>query len=370
MKKIKYYLVLISMFILVTPVIVHADLEYVGCGNSEGIPKPLTQMTSMLYTILMIGVPLVLILFGVITMIKALKEGDADEVLKAKNKLIKKFAMAAIIILLMGITQFAMLRVTSNEGDRNSVISCLKCFMFQSDCHASSSGNGVNSNTVRRESPSSMGEDTTSNRTSAEQSNRNRTSNSNSSSTSNDSSGTPAQGGVCGSDKIYKGTTYSLTDAQKQKIAGMIMCEYSTDLNGMKAVASQMANLYEIKKYNNSSCTRSRSFYEYITAPVCNGCCGWYACYKASSTSNANALKAVEDVIVNGNRTLPLYIDEFDMYPGEVSPKLQPSEYVQGETVISGDYGGKGKFWCVTPSGNSGNLFYYTSDKYKEHVGG
>ena len=161
MKELKGYLVLVSMFILVTPVIVHADLEYVGCGATEGIPKPLTQMTSMLYTILMIGVPLILILFGVLTMIKALKESDADEVLKAKNKLIKKFVMAATILLLMGITQFVMLRVTSDSGDRTSVISCLKCFMFQSDCHPSTSGNGVNSNTYRRENPSSMSQDTT-----------------------------------------------------------------------------------------------------------------------------------------------------------------------------------------------------------------
>ena len=263
-------------------------------------------------------------------------------------------------------TRFVLLQVITNKDDKSTVIACMRCYLYNADCHVSDSGNGVKRGFYYEDPDSDFINDTESNRSNYKPSN----SNSRPGTTSNNPDGTPASGGVCGSDKIYKGTTYNLSDDQKRKIAGMIMCEYSTDLNGMKAVASQMANLYEIRKYANSSCTSSRSFYEYITAPVCSGCCGWYACYSASSTTNANALKAVEDVIINGNRTLPLYIDEFDMYPGEISPKLQPSEYVQGVTQITGDYGGKGKFWCVTPSGNSGNLFYYTNENYKAHVGG
>jgi hypothetical protein len=366
MKKLKTYLFIFLMYLLVTPVMVHADLHYVGCGSAEGIPQPLVQLTRVIYTFLVVITPIVLIAFSIITMIKALKEQNADEVLKAKDKLIKKFIAAGIILLIGVITRFVLLQVVSNDSDQSTALSCMKCFLYNADCHESDTGNDVKKGFYKPEPDSDFINDTKSNRENYKPSNQTSTPGT----TSNDSSGTPASGGVCGSDKIYKGTTYTLSDSQKQKIAGMIMCEYGTDLNGMKAVASQMANLYEIKKYNNSSCVSSRSFYEYITAPVCRGCCGWYACYSASSSTNANALKAVEDVIINGNRTLPLYIDEFDMYPGEISPKLQPSEYKQGETVISGDYGGHGKFWCVTPSGNSGNLFYYTSDSYKQHVGG
>ena len=157
------------------------DLAYVGCGNAGGIPKPLPQMTTMSYTVLMVGVPLVLAASAIIEMIKAIANRDTEEIAKAKRKLFKKFIMAAIILLITGITQFVLYRVTSNATDQESVKSCVRCFLFYSEdnCYESSSGNDVNHGTHRRETPSSMGEDTTSNREEAEASNRSNRSNSN-----------------------------------------------------------------------------------------------------------------------------------------------------------------------------------------------
>ncbi len=189
----------------------------------------------------------------------------------------------------------------------------------------------------------------------------------NNTNTTND---TPTQNGQIGSGQggagncsgSYVGPRYSLTEEQKKKIAGMVMGEYGGDLNGMKAVASQMANLYEINSYNDSNCTRNRTFYEYITLPT--GSCGWYATYDKAPTTDADALKAVEDVIINGNRTLPLYINEFDWFPGDINGASSISDsnsYTPGSTKISNIYGSTGTYYCITASGNDANIYFYTS---------
>ncbi len=145
-------------------------LEYVGCGSAEGIPKPIPQLTTIAYTLLTVGAPLVLMIFSIITLISAIRKGDADKVLKAKEKLFKKFIMAAFIFLIAAIVQFVITRVTSNDNDTKSVSECISCFLYYNgtdegdNCHASSSGNNVTDET-HSNAYSNIGEPTTSNRT-------------------------------------------------------------------------------------------------------------------------------------------------------------------------------------------------------------
>ena len=147
-------------------------------------------------------------------------------------------------------------------------------------------------------------------------------------------------GNKCSDQYIYKGTKYSLTDSQKKKLAAMIKSEYGSDLLGMKAVASHMANLYEYKKWNGNT---SKSFYDYITTTT------WYASGTRKSTSyNSNSLQAVEDCIVNGNRILPLYIDEFDWFPYDLKNYKNESYYIPNETKVANIYVANGTVWFLT----------------------
>ena len=94
------------------------DLEYVKCGTAGGIPKPLPQMTTIVYTIFIVATPIILIGTSIYTMIKALGNKDSEEVLKAKKKIIKKFIVAAIILLIAAITRFTIGQVVTNAEDR------------------------------------------------------------------------------------------------------------------------------------------------------------------------------------------------------------------------------------------------------------
>ena len=179
-------------------------------------------------------------------------------------------------------------------------------------------------------------------------------------------SGSGGEGDCNGS---YTGTKYSLTNEELIQIARMVYGEYSGDEVGMKAVASHMANLYEIRQYLGYG--RGQSFFTYITT------CGWYATARIRYNSNYDSAKArevVKDVIVNGNRTLPLYIDEFDMFPGDIQGASSVSDsnnYTSGVTQIRNIYGASGTYYCITKTGYSANIFFYTAngESYKNNKG-
>jgi len=176
---------------------------------------------------------------------------------------------------------------------------------------------------------------------------------------------------MCNDDKIYYGTKYSLTTSQKQKLAAMVYSEGGYNYVGMKAVASHMANLYEERKFNDPSI--NESFYEYIHDNK------WYSAgtrsekYDGSSQYMRQALEAVEEVIVGGRRTLPLYIDEFDWFPNDVVNAMDKSKYVQGQTIYNNKYSRTEiVFWCfnLNSKGTSGNIFGYIKkySNYREYL--
>ncbi len=139
----KVAFMLFALFILLAVKSNVYALDYVACGSATGIPKPLPQMTTIAYTFLIVGAPVVLIISAVITLIKANASGNPDNILKAKDKLFKKFILTGFIFLIAGVVQFAITRVTSTNSDKATVGKCMSCFLYFSNCNDSDSGNDV-----------------------------------------------------------------------------------------------------------------------------------------------------------------------------------------------------------------------------------
>lgn len=167
----------------------------------------------------------------------------------------------------------------------------------------------------------------------------------------------------------YKGPKYNLTEDEIIQLSRMVYGEYSADENGMRAVASHMANLYEIRQYLGYG--KGKSLFTYITT------CGWYATAKirhSSKYDNSLAREVTEDVLVNGNRSLPPYVDEFDMFPGDVLYASSINDYKSYQpwvTKIRGRWDGSGVYYCTTSSGRDANLYYVTENgkQYKKAKG-
>ena len=128
---------------------------------------------------------------------------------------------------------------------------------------------------------------------------------------SSSSSGS-STGSVSGSGNFPK---YNLSEDQIKGVANIVQHEQGT-VAGRYAEASQMANLTDIDGDDKAT---PENLIKKLKS-------GWYAKgtsrYEAGASGSAkiedSALQAVKDVIVDGKRTLPRYINEHD-YIGDIA---------------------------------------------------
>lgn len=176
----------------------------------------------------------------------------------------------------------------------------------------------------------------------------------------------------CSDKVVYPGKTYELTTAQANKLAAMIYYENCQNIIACKATASHMANLYEAKTRGGAKDAAGKTLYEWATTTQ------WYATRTSQvdpSRATANAKKAVQEVIVEGNRTLPAKVTNFDCGPWTDCPdttyfviqgkKVPPTaENIKalnpGNSKIGAKWGNQSTFWCVVTQGSGyGDIFKY-----------
>jgi len=110
------------------------------------------------------------------------------------------------------------------------------------------------------------------------------------------------------SDAVFVGQRYNLTDDELTQIAALCQQEQSSP-EGSSAEASLMANRYEL--ISDKTSTKGSDLVSYIRNA------GWWAnagSFMDKRKVNNENKAVVKEVLVLGNRTLPLYIDEHDCF--------------------------------------------------------
>ncbi len=93
--------------------------------------------TSMLMDAIKVIIPLLLIVYGMIDLAKAVMSNDEKTMKEAQGKLIKRFVYAVIVFFVVALVQlvFGMLASASDgEVDKGNVTSCIDCFMRNEHC--------------------------------------------------------------------------------------------------------------------------------------------------------------------------------------------------------------------------------------------
>lgn len=162
---------------------------------------------------------------------------------------------------------------------------------------------------------------------------------------------------------------YNLTDSQVKQIARLCVQEQGGSEAGTKAEASLMANLLETSSMRqNKYGSDGNGLYNFVR----NG--GWF--YKAAhfmddGFASATQVAWVKDVLVNGNRTLPQYIDEHDCFSDIASISTgnirTRSDYVKNKTIIKNKMGSTYTFYCFPTS--TSDPFGYTAAAYNKVAG-
>lgn len=127
-------------------------------------------------------------------------------------------------------------------------------------------------------------------------------------------------GNNTGGNEVVIGQKYNLSSSDLKSLAYVAYKEQGST-KGAAAEATLMANRYELHGSKYSSLKK------YVRDS------GWFASSKSRidnpGSVPGSVLTSVKDVLVNGNRTLPLYIDEHD-YFGDISKIVTNSKTYKG----------------------------------------
>lgn len=104
-------------------------LEMITCKGLGGpIDKVIPDTINLVVTIIKIGVPILLVIFGMLDLGKAVMSNDEKEMKGAQTKLIKRVLYAVLIFFIIAIVQWIFGVLDKEHGN-----SCLNCFVNGSD---------------------------------------------------------------------------------------------------------------------------------------------------------------------------------------------------------------------------------------------
>ena len=118
-----------------------------ACESALGadVPKTLLNIVHYVYLAIQILVPIMLILFGMIDLAKALTSSKEDEIKKAQSGLLRKAVLAVIVFLIFSFVKLVFNFAAGDlKNDKGNVWNCVSCFIEgpESDaCNTKKQGN-------------------------------------------------------------------------------------------------------------------------------------------------------------------------------------------------------------------------------------
>ena len=107
-------------------------LDTVTCGGLDiTFDAMLPNVTSNVYTIVKIIIPVVLIFFGVLDMGKAVIQQKEDEIKKSQMLFVKRVIAAILVFLVASIVQLVFGFIGGE--DKDNISGCINCFI-SNDC--------------------------------------------------------------------------------------------------------------------------------------------------------------------------------------------------------------------------------------------
>ncbi len=102
--------------------------DMLRCGSIDNIPARLPKIVSTVYNIIKVVVPIVIIIFGMLDLLKAVMAQKEDEIKKGQHIFIKRLLTGAIVFFVFIIVQLAVGLVSSGTENAD-IMSCMNCFL-------------------------------------------------------------------------------------------------------------------------------------------------------------------------------------------------------------------------------------------------
>ena len=133
-KKTKYLLGIITLFFIQnSSVLAYSNYSKgkLSCGNGmiTNIPTMIPRTVNIVYMALQIAVPVLLVIFGSIDLIKAISSGKEDDMKKAQATLIRRIVTGVLVFFIFVIVK---LLVNAFGNHKANVVNCMNCFINNS----------------------------------------------------------------------------------------------------------------------------------------------------------------------------------------------------------------------------------------------
>lgn len=128
MKKKLFLIIIIVMMLLYTPTVLAADIT--GCEAvlpGVRIDQKITTATSTIITVIKVVVPILLVIFGSLDLVKGVIASKEDEIKKGQHVFIKRLIAGVLVFFVISIVQLVISFVAGN--DKENMWSCVDCFL-------------------------------------------------------------------------------------------------------------------------------------------------------------------------------------------------------------------------------------------------
>jgi len=98
----------------------------------DGVPTYASKIVHFAYTLFQIAVPIVLVIFGIIDLIKGITSSKEDEIKKGQKTLIKRAVYAIIIFFVFALVKVFVSLVADANGAK--IVKCVECFI-EDNCY-------------------------------------------------------------------------------------------------------------------------------------------------------------------------------------------------------------------------------------------
>lgn len=126
-KKLRYLLLLVMCSIMMSPVYAK---NIAGCdailGSKILIDEKIANTVHIIILVIQIVVPILLVIFGMIDLMKAVIAGKEDEIKKNQMVFVKRLIAAAIVFFVFVIVKMLISFVAD---DSKNLINCANCFI-------------------------------------------------------------------------------------------------------------------------------------------------------------------------------------------------------------------------------------------------
>ena len=128
-KRLSYILLLVMCSIMMSPVYaesIEGCDAFLGKNVTLSIDTKIANTVHIVILVIQIVVPIILVIFGMIDLMKAVIAGKEDEIKKNQMVFVKRLIAAAIVFFVFVIVK---LLVSFVAEDSDNMINCMNCFI-------------------------------------------------------------------------------------------------------------------------------------------------------------------------------------------------------------------------------------------------